>query len=311
MKRFLAIFLVSMFLILPVLAGWEEDANIGNVKFTVGKAETAPVLGEFDTSKYTKLEPSAGDMSYAWTDNFDEAESWAKGLSYEAYVSYDANNIYTLIISDASHYFCDLEDEDAGVWEKSCVQISASTAAAEGTERLEYGIYRNSDNGGLGGVVWAQGSDAGYGKAEFTPKAGENYTIALKDGKLYYECITPVNTFLDKDTVAEGDIISFSIVIAQASADETGHVHTQIASGCTGNGKTAENFMRLTLGAVIAPPIIDLPTEELPAVDVTEPQIITPPPVSPQTGNTGIIVFAGILIIAAASILILKTKYSA
>lgn len=311
MKRILAILLVAVFFIVPVLAGFEEDANIENVKFTVGKAESAPVLGEFDTSKYTKLEPSAGDMSYAWDDAVDNGLDLAKGLDFEAYVSYDANNIYALIITDTKLYDCDCDDGDGNVWQSSCIQVSAAAADASGTERLEYGIFRNSVNGELGGVVWADSGNTDA-KGDYEPEAGKNYTVALKDGKLYYECITPVNTFLGKDTVAEGDVVAFSLVMAQRTEDT--YIHTQIASGCTGNGKTAENFMRLTLGAPIAPPVVDEPVieDDAPAADDGgNDVVVTPPPsTAPQTGDAGIITFAIVMIVAALGVVIIRRKIS-
>ena len=259
MKRILAFLLVALLLALPVLAGWQiEPNNVDEggpgVAYTIGRAESAPVLGQFDTSKYTKITPAAGDMSFAWNDSADDAEAMAKGQTYEFYASYDAKNVYTLVIADAKNYFNECDDGDGNSWQFSCIQVSVATADAEGGERLEYGIWRKSNDGGLGAVVWAQGSEQGHGKVDFTPEAGKNYTVALKDGKLYYETIIPVNTFLNKDTVAEGEKIGWNIVIAQNTGKDEGHVHTQISSGCTGNGKNAQYFAKLTLGGAIAPP---------------------------------------------------------
>jgi len=121
-------------------------------------------------------------------------------------------------------------------------------ATDSGGDRLEYGIWRKSTDGGLGAVVWSQHSGA---KAEFTPEAGKNYTVALEGGKLYYETVVPVNTFLNYDKVSEGDKIGFNIVIGQANKDEAGHVHTQYSSGCTGNGKNSDYFAKITLGTPI------------------------------------------------------------
>ena len=318
MKRILAIFLLAIFLTLPVLAGWEEEANNQKVNYTIGKAESAPVLGQFDTSKYTKLDVQPGDLSYAWNDSFDDAEAWARAQTFEAYVSYDANNVYTLIIADAKHYFNDLDDGDGNCWQYSCIQVSASAATDEGGDRLEYGIYRNSVNGSLGSVIWAQHGDA---KAEYEAVAGKNYTVDLKDGKLYYETIIPVNTFLNKDKIAEGEKIGWNIVIAQTDPDAQGHIHTQIASGCTGNGKTAENFAKLTLGPAIAPPVVEVapepePEPEAPVAAVEEapvavvtPAVVAPPPSSAaQTGDAGMITFAIIMLIGATCLVILRRK---
>jgi len=315
MKKIIAILLAVFLLAMPVLAGWEEEANIGNVKYTIGEVPSKPVLGEFDTSKYTKLDVKPGDMSYAWNDNFDDAEAWAKGQTFEAYVAYDSKTVYTLIIADAKHYQCDIDDGDGNVWQHSCIQVSVAGEKDEGGDRLEYGIFRNSKNGNLGSVIWSQHGGA---KSEFEAVAGTSYTVALKDGKLYYETFIPVSAFLNKDSVAKGDIIAWNIVIAQTDPDESGHIHTQIASGCTGNGKTAENFARLTLGdkIVVAAPVEEVaPPAEAPAPEAAAPvaeaapaPAPAPAPVvtAPKIGDTGVIIF--ITIMAAAGVVVFKRK---
>jgi len=251
----LAVALIAAAFTVPVLAGWEIEANNideggGGVAFAIGAHTVKPVLdGKLDgDGAYTKIAYRSTDMSYAWSDDVDGAEDWAKNLNPEIYASYDANNIYILVISDASHYFNECDDGDGNSWQYSCIQVSLADVDDEGGDRLEFGIWRKSDDGGLGAVVWAQHGGA---KAEFTPVAGTNYTVVLDGGKLYYEAVVPVNTFLNYDTVSETDRIGFNIVVGQADANNTGHVHTQFSSGCTGNGKNAQYFAKITLGAPI------------------------------------------------------------
>ncbi|MCL1858322.1 MAG: hypothetical protein FWF92_03725 [Oscillospiraceae bacterium] len=309
MKKILAILLAVFLLAMPVLAGWEEDANIGNVKYTIGKAPSAPVLGQFDTSKYTKIEPAAGDMSYAWNDSLDDGLAWAQGHSFDAYVSYDASNLYVLLRTDSKYYFNESEDGDGNAWQFSGIQVSVAGQNDEGGDRLEYGIWRKSDDGGLGGVVWAQHPDA---KAEFEPVGGSNYTVALVGSDLWYETIIPVNTFLNADSVAEGGVIAWNLVMVQCNPADEGYIHTQIASGCTGNGKTAENLARLTLGAEIAPPVVEAPPEEVPEVAAPEEAAPAPAPAAPApaapTGDAGIITLAVVMMIAAAGVVVLRRK---
>ena len=261
MKRIFAILLAVFLLTMPVLAGWEEDANIGNVKFTIQKSAAAPVLdGNLDWG-YTKIPYTAGDVSYAWDDATigDAGEGIAKGLKFDIYATYDANNLYVFVKADDRYYFNEYDDGDGNAWQGSGIQVSVSNKDASGDVRLEYGIWRLSTNGSMGAVVWAQNSEA---KAEFTPTANTNYVVRQDGGYLWYEAVMPVNTFLDKDAVAEGDVIAFNIVIVQSNPDEPGYIHTQLASGCTGNGKTAENLARITLGGAMANPPAGFETAE-------------------------------------------------
>ena len=315
MKKVLAILLLAVLVAMPVLAGFDEDANIGNVKYTIGKYFEKPVLdGKLDEYGYTKLPVAAGDISYAWTDDVDGTEAIAKGLSFDAYVSYDANNLYFLVRSDAKYYFNEYDDGDSGAWQGSGIQVSAARKDDAGGDRLEYGIWRKSNDGTLGAVIWSQHPEA---KAEFAPAPGSNYTVVLDGGNLWYEGVVPINTFTDKDSVAEGDVIAFSIVIVQSKAgDEAGYIHTQIASGCTGNGKTAENFMRLTLGATIEGPPPAAPEPEpapepaapapAPEQPAPAPAAPAPAPAAPPTGDNGIFILGGLLLAAGVSVFIKK-----
>jgi hypothetical protein len=195
---------------------------------------------------YTKIGYRSTELSFAWAD--DAHEAWAKELKFDIYASYDANNIYIFVVSEANHYFNEMDDGDGGAWEYSCIQVSLADVDDSGGDRLEYGIWRKSNDGGLAAVVWAQHPDA---KAEFTPEAGKNYAVVLDGGKLYYETVVPINTFLKYDKVAEDDQIRFNIVIGQADKDNKGHIHTQYSSGCTGNGKNSDYFAKITLGKPI------------------------------------------------------------
>jgi len=182
-----------------------------------------------------------------------------------------------------------------------------------GGDRLEYGIWKNSLDGNLGGVVWAQHPDA---QAEFTPTAGENYTVVVEGGRVKYETIVPVNTFLNKAAIAEGEVIGLNIVIVQSKPDDPGYIHTQLASGCTGDpGKDAERFAKLTLGGVMdgpPPPVVE--EEAPPAVGggdaAPEPPVIapTPAPAAPQTGDAGMIAVVALLAVAAAGIVVFRKK---
>jgi len=255
MKKLIAFALAFILVITPltvsVFAGWEEEeVGPGNSAYTIGAYTVKPVLdGKLDgDGAYTKIGYRSTEISYAWSDDVDNSEAWARGLDFQIYASYDANNIYILVVSDAKHYFNECDDGDGNAWQYSCIQVSLADDGDSGGDRLEYGLWRKSNDGGQGSVIWSQHSNA---KAEFTPVAGTNYVVNLDGGKLYYETVVPVNTFLNYDSISEGDAIRFNIVIGQADANTVGHVHTQYSSGCTGNGKNSDYFAKITLGAPI------------------------------------------------------------
>jgi len=318
MKRLLAILLTSLLLVTlatTVFAGWEEDANIGNVKYNIEGYAEKPVLdGKLDEFGYTKLPVAAGDISYAWDDNVDNAEALSKALTFEAYASYDANNVYVFVRYDANNYFNDYDDGDGNAWQASGVQVSAAMKDDEAGDRLEYGMWRKSNDGGLGAVIWAQHPMA---KAEFEPIGNTNYVVVLDGGSLWYETVIPFNTFTDKDTLAQGDVIALSIVMVQSQPDNPGYIHTQIASGCTGNGKTAENFMRLTFGGQMAgrpapePEPAAAVEEAAPVAEAAPaPVVEAPAPVAvPQTGDVAMIMILVLVAVAGvATRVVMKQK---
>jgi len=191
--------------------------------------------------------------------------------------------------------------------------MNVARQSDSGTDRLEYGIWRKSNDGGLGSVVWSQHPDA---KKEFEPTAGQNYAVVLDGGSLWFEGVIPVNTFTDKDALAEGDVIGMAVVIVQSkgASGEEGYIHTQIASGCTGSGKLAENFAKLTLGGKMAgpppPPEPDpvAPAEPTPAPAepaAPAPAPAAPAPAAPATGD-GMILLAALA--AAAAFVVLRKK---
>ncbi|MCL2157892.1 MAG: CBM9 family sugar-binding protein [Oscillospiraceae bacterium] len=257
MKKLIAFILCFVLVAVPFTMiasadGFQEEGIPYEVAYTIGAYTVKPVLdGKLDgAGAYTKIGYRSTEISYAWSDNVPNSEALAKGLEFELYASYDASNLYVLVVSDAKMYFNECDDEDGNAWQYSCIQVSVADADDYGGDRLEFGIWRKSNDGGQGGVIWAQNPNA---KAEFTPVAGTNYVVALDGGKLYYEAVIPVNTFLGYDTVGEDDKIGLNFVISQADAANVGHIHTQYSSGCTGDpGKDAERFSKITLGRPIA-----------------------------------------------------------
>jgi hypothetical protein len=311
MKKIIAILLTAMLLVTPVLANWEPEENAGNITATINSYVNKPEInGEIGEYSYTQINYSAGDISYAWDQ--PESEAIAKGLDFQIYATYDANNIYVLIETDADNYYIDAPDGDGNAWQYSVIQMNFAAASDFGTDRLEFGIWKNSTDGELGGVVWAQHPMAN----EFEPAAGTNYTVVANRGRLFYEVVVPFNTFLEKDTVSEGDVIGMCFVMGQSTGDGSGHIHTQYASGCTGGtGKDAELFAKITLGGQMAgpPAEVEPEVEDAPVADLGTgggaPETVAVAPVAPPTSDS-IVIFAVLAAFVLAAAAVVRKKIS-
>ena len=307
-KQIIAVLLLAVMFITPAFANWQEEANAGNIAFTINAYYQQPALdATFNELSWTQLPITPGDISYAWAIE----EEIAKNHDFDVWMTYNSTHVFILMSTDTEHYYNPLHDGDSNAWQFSAVQVNLAADDDWGTDRLEFGIWRNSEDGSLGGVVWAQHPD---GQA-FEPVGGENFTVELRDGRLWYQVVVPVNTFLRRtNEVSEGTVIGLCLVFAQAVRGQAGHIHAQLASGCTGDpGKDAERFARVTLGPRITPPAPEVvepdPTPEPPAADPTPtPPAPTPTP-APQTLDPITLIIAG-AIVSVAGVAILKKKQS-
>ena len=312
MKRIIAILIAVMLLATPVMAGYEHEANAENVTATINAYANKPNIdaqvGEFS---YTQINYAAGDISYAWDDNLDGSEALAKAHDFQIYATYDASNVYVLISTDTNSYFNDLLDGDGNAWQYSVIQFNFAAADDFGTDRLEFGIWRNSEDGSLGAVIWNQHPFAN----EFVPEAGSNYTVDLRGGRLYYQVIVPVNTFLAAGSVSEGDVIGMNFVMGQTVAGGGGYIHTQYASGCTGEpGKAADRFAKITLGSAMELPAAAADDDGTGAgggdpADIPAPAPGGPAPApAPVTADPITLIVLGSLISAAGAVIVKKRK---
>ena len=313
MKKILATLLVAMLLVTPVAANWQEEANALNIAYTINAFAPGHHPGLYAQPgelSWSHIPHVPGDISFAWSDLDPDGEI-ARAHDFRMYMTWTPTHIYVLISTDTRHYFNNLFDGDGNAWQYSAIQWNFANYNDFGGDRLEFGTWRNSENGELGAFVWHQHPDAN----EFVPEAGVNYTVELRGDRLYYQVIVPVNTFLARDTVSEGDVIGVCFVMAQTLEGGGGHIHAQFASGCTGDpGKDAERFARITLG-----PALEVPEEEpAPAVADEEYGVgggyspeaeaaIAAAAVSPET-NDGIVIFASLAIVALIAAAAVKRR---
>ena len=101
----------------------------------------------------------------------------------------------------------------------------------------------------------------------------KDYFVKNESNKLTYEVRTPWNTFLANPAVKEGSV--FGACFVWSVGEGTDYIHTQLASGCTGDsGKNAGNFAQVTLAAApvieTQPPETEAPADEAPATTAAQ-----------------------------------------
>ena len=304
MKKFLAITLVFLFLAIPLAVSAEIELVNEDIRTSVKKAAATPVIdGKLDAEAYAKIETAAGDFYY-YTDS--EYDAWLTSNVPELYMSYDATNLYVYIRGNGSqYYYCDHESDDTGnIWNQSCIQISAATADAEGGDRLEIGLARNSTSGEQLSNIWAQGSDSN-GKDDYEMVQGQNFFILIEDGKINYEVSIPWTTFLPAAPSAGG---SFGFNFMFGISDDGNRQGFEYSGGCN-RSKAAELFAKITLLdelTYVAPPEPEPEPEpepaaaDEPAAAPVEPAAPAPAtPAAPVTGDAGVAIFAAIALAAA------------
>ncbi|MCL1792917.1 MAG: hypothetical protein FWG34_03520 [Oscillospiraceae bacterium] len=308
MKKIMAIALILALLAIPLAVSAEIELVNEDIRASVKKAAAAPVVdGKLDVETYAKIETAPGDFYY-YTD--EEYDAWLTSNVPELYMSYDANNLYVFISGNASqYYYCDHEPDDTGnIWNQSCIQISAATADAEGGDRLEIGLARNSTSGAQLSNIWAQGSDSN-GKDEYEMVEGKNFFILLDGGKINYEVVIPWTTFLPAAPSAGG---SFGFNFMFGISDDGNRQGFEYSGGCN-RSKAAELFAKFTLLdelSYVAPEPDPEPEPEpepaAPEAPVAAPEesVAPPPPAAaPTTGDFGMIIFAAIAAFAAFGLL--------
>jgi len=308
MKKVIAILLTMFLLTMPVLA--VIDLVNEDIQITVSKAAVAPIIdGKLDADSYAKIPATMADYNAYGGD--DEYDDWMKANLPEAYISYDANNFYVLLIGNGSKYFyCDHdEDSEGDIWNQSCIQISVATADASGGDRLEIGLALNSSTKVPISHIWAQSPD---GREEYEIVIGTNAAILLDGGKLAYEVSIPWKTFLPKDPKA-GDKFGFNFIYGYS--DDGNRFGVEYSYGCC-NGKNADLFAKVTItDTVLQAAPTEAPTEapavtDAPAAPTEPPNEVAPPPppkpIAPKVGDIGAIML--IVTMAASGITLFRRK---
>ncbi|MCL1792916.1 MAG: hypothetical protein FWG34_03515 [Oscillospiraceae bacterium] len=322
MKKAIAyLILAAVLLAMPALAidFGANDENEGGpgVFYTFQRCYEKPAIdGKFDEYAYAKIDVQPGDVSYEYGDD-DTRKAWSYGLKYDLYASYDDDYLYffySLEADSEARYYNEMDDGDGSIWQRSCIQVSLANLADEGGDRFEIGLGKNNfGNGDLQFVAWAQYPDA---KAEFEAVGGTDFQIVRDGGKLNYELRIPVSAFYSGDKFAEGGKLRWNLVMAQGDEGLQEHIHTQISSGCTGNGKNAQYFAEITLGGIMAGPPAPEPeaAPEEPAAAPEEPAAPAPAPAepvtpaAPTTGDSGVWFFAIAMIAAAFGFVAIRKK---
>jgi len=249
MKKLMTVLLACVMIIslaVVVSAYWEPEEAFGEVKFTIGKQTTAwNADGQISDGEYYKVELDPSWISYAINDNDTDAGlEYAKATHPELYMSWDENYIYTATRYEVTKGHENLWDGDpASMWYSGAVQFNYANFDEVASEyRLEYGVGLSSDTGDTLYTVWADGAGTG-----FTPSE-ENAKVWLDGNTLTYETRVAWEDFADEDNTAGKEGLGFNFCLVWSIGEGQDYVHIQLAEGCTGNGKHAENFAQVTLG---------------------------------------------------------------
>ena len=283
MKKALSIIMAGVLaasLTIGASAVYEAEKDLQKVAFEIKKARVEQKFdGKITDGEYYKVDLKDSWFSYA--ANKDTDIETAKNLKPELYMSWDENgvNVYTSYSISKDKY---IQTQTAGnIWSESCIQVSAAAATDTGTTRLEYGIAKSSKDNAFIGNVWAQLIGT------YTPTEGKNAFVDYIDGKLVYETKIPWENILKDTNVSEGSQFGFNMV--WSSGTSASFIHTQLASGCTGDpGKKADNFAKVTLAA--APKVVEKPA-------------------AAETADVVSLTVAALAVSAAAAIIVAKRKH--
>jgi len=297
MKKFFMLALTAILaitLVVPSFASFIAEEDLGNVKFEIQKATTAWAGdGVISDGEYYKVEAKPTWYSSACADDANDA--YAKALCPVFYMSWDENYVYFASTVTVRLHDDAWDDDPGSMWYSGAVQMNYSEPnQTEPETRLEYGVGLSSVTGNLLTFDWADALGSGYDAL-----ANKDFFIVNNSNVVTYEVRTPWSTFLAAPAVAEGSGFGACFVWSIGQAQD--YIHVQLAEGCTGAGKHAENFAQVTLAA--APVVVTEAATEAAAVDAA-PATTT---AAAQTADfAGIAVFASV--IALAGIVVASKK---
>ena len=313
MKKFIAAILVLALFTGAVSASTQIDQENQDIQISISRASSAPVIdGKLDPDIYGKIDISISDLNLN-SNALDLVNIFNNG--FDAYFSYDDNNVYILLSGDERYHYSDHMPGSGDIWNQSCIQISlsADNTVAFGGDRLEIGLARNND-GEMCTYIWAQGSESN-GAVDFEFAEGQNFAIANENGRLNYEVAIPWNTFLSGKP-ATGAKFGFNFMYVWSADDIDVREKLEFSSGCDVSGKNADLFAQVTVTDNIlqpAPVVVEEPVvENAGGGDPVElPEVIAAPVAptpAPPTADPISLIIIGSLISAAGVAVIRKRK---
>lgn len=242
MKKLTAIILCALLLVamaIPAFAATEAKADgyVDNPAFEVKKATTAwKADGVMSDGEYYKIDVQKTWISGAWAD--ESMEDACLNLDFTLAMSWDESYIYTFITfvdPDGHSNTCDADP--GSMWQQGAVQLNFADVDCSGDQRLEYGIGKSSDTGDLISTVWADYLSSGYAVTG-------DFGVTVDGSTVTYEARTPYSAFTE---TAAATGVQYGVCYVIAWGADTSHLHTQLATGCTGFGKDAGAFAHITL----------------------------------------------------------------
>ena len=272
-------------------AAFQAEEDLQNISFDIHRINaTWTPDGEWSDGEYAPVDVQNTWISAATNDeaNLDAA----KNLDFKLGMSYDDQYVYGYVqFVDANGHDNAWDDEPGSMWYSGALQINFSDADEAGDQRLEYGIGL-TNNGKKITNTWGDYLGGGYEAAE------ADWYCDVDDDTVTYEFRTPFSAFSDSVKGKEGDKLGFCLVISWGN--EQDYIHTQLASGCTGDpGKAADNYAKVTLGDQI---VVETEPETVETVADTAAAETTE---APKTFDAGIIA-AVVAIVSAAGYAISK-----
>ena len=266
-------------------AAFQAEEDLQNISFDIHRINaTWTPDGEWSDGEYAPVDVQNTWISAACNDEAND--TIAKNLDFKLGMSYDDTYVYGYVqFVDANGHDNAWDDEPGSMWYSGALQINFSDADEAGDQRLEYGIGL-TNNGKKITNTWGDYIGGGFESAD------ADWTCDVDGDTVTYEFRTPFSAFSDSVKGKEGDKLGFCLVISWGN--EQDYIHTQLASGCTGDpGKAADNYAKVTLGDQI---VVETEPETVETVADTAAAETTE---APKTFDAGIIAAVAAIVSAA------------
>ena len=225
-----------------------QEEDLGKIAFDIGHIQTEWTPdGVLTEGEYTRIERKTSWLSATTSD-----DTWletARNLEFDLGLSWDAEYVYTFVqFTDPNGHVSAADNDPSMMWATGCLQVCYSDADKTGHDRMEYGIARSSETGKYVSHLWEN-----YLGVYYLPEEDKDVLCTVDGDVVTYEFRTPFTAFstLEPQT---GNTYGLCYVISWGNCiiTEDGSIngdfqHTQLASGCTGFGKAAQNFAKFTL----------------------------------------------------------------